>query len=499
MSQISFIDAEAANTIKLYDFQERAIEELRRNILAGVKNQVLCSPTGSGKTIIATFLLREAHNRGKRAIFLADRIALIDQTSAVLDRYGIPHGVIQGQHWRQRPWERIQVASPQTIERRDWPEDLDLIIVDECHTQRKVTLDRIADRDCYTIGLTATPFSSGMGKFFEAVVSVTTTNELISSQRLAPYRIFAPSEPDMAGAKTTAGEWTASEASTRSMAIVGDCVKEYLSKADGRKFLAFGADVAHCQEIRRQFMAAGVNTALYTHYTAIEECAEILTEFRKPDSSIRGLVSVSKISKGFDVEDVSCVIMARPLRSSLAEHIQILGRGLRWDPADPSKECIVLDHAGNCARFWDDMQEFFAEGPTDLDDGKKKKKKAKEKPKEKSSKKCPECSHMHSPAPFCPHCGFQYPPKIISHESGELVEVGRSQSSPMHVKKDTYAQLLWFARKNGYRDGWAAHKYRRRFGVWPSNKIERDETKPISRDLLKWVRAQQIQRSKEVG
>jgi DNA repair protein RadD len=475
----------------LYDYQERAVDALRANIRAGVRNQVLCAPTGSGKTVIATYLIREAHAKGKRAIFLADRIALIDQTSAVLDKYGVPHGVIQANHWRWRPHELVQVASPQTLERRTWPEPLDLIVVDECHTSRKVTKQRIRKRDCVTIGLTATPFTRGMGRDYDAVVSVTTTNRLIEERQLAPFRAFAPSEPDMTGAKVSAGEWTDKEAESRAIPIVGDCVREYLRHADGRKFLAFGATIAHCEELQRQFLASGVHVALYTSHTPGTERTDILTEFRKPDSHIRGLASVAALSKGFDVEDVSCIIMARPLRSSLAEHVQILGRGLRRDPADPSKECLVLDHAGNMVRFWDDMHEFFEHGPQELDDGKRKEKKKGEKPEDERGRKCPQCHHVHGPRPTCPNCGHEYPRKVVQHEEGELVEVGSPVKASIEDKQSWYSQLLGVAHDRGYKEGWAAHKYRERFGVWPASTLHKTP-EPANLEVRRWVRHRQI-------
>src|SRR5690606_20047611 len=86
--------------IQLRDYQEESIERLRHNIRRGVMTQVLCAPTGSGKTVCAAYLLHECYEKGKRALFIADRVALIDQTSATLDQYGIPHGVIQADHWR---------------------------------------------------------------------------------------------------------------------------------------------------------------------------------------------------------------------------------------------------------------------------------------------------------------------------------------------------------------------------------------------------------------
>lgn len=478
--------------IQLYDFQLESVEVLRDNIRAGVKNQILSAATGSGKTVIASHLLEECSNKKKRAIFVADRINLIDQTSAMLDQYGIGHGVIQAQHYRWRPWELIQVASAATLERRSWPEDTSLIIVDEAHCIRKHVTDRIVKRDCVTIGLTATPFSKGLGKFYDAIVTVTTTNKLIEQKYLSGFKIFASSEPDMTGAKVVAGEWTDEEASKRSMPIVGDCVAEYLKHGEGKKFIAFGVDVAHCEEMQRQFLAAGVQCSLYTYRTGDDERIEMVREFRKPDSYIRGLISVAALSKGFDVSDVEVIIIARPLKSSLAEHIQIIGRGLR---SHPGKDvCIVLDHAGNCVRFWNAMCDFFENGADALDDGKHKQKKKPDK-REKKPMKCPVCFAVHNPAPACPSCGHQYP-KIsqVEHEAGELIALTGGAAASKEDKQEVYSQLRFLQQQYGYKEGWVSFKYRERFGVWPKG-LEDTEKAP-STALLNWIRSQQIRWAK---
>lgn len=475
-------------SIELYDFQAEAVEKLRANIRSGIRNQVLCAPTGAGKTVMAAYLLQEAHAKGKRAVFVADRISLIDQTSASFDGFGIPHGVIQANHWRRRPWSKIQIASAQTVARRKWPDPLDLIVVDECHSSYKATINRIAQRDAVTIGLTATPFTKGMGRWYDAVVTAQTTTALIEDGFLAPYDVYAASEPDMTGAKVSAGEWTDAERESRSMPIVGDCVAEYLKHAPGKKFICFGSTVAHCEELQRQFLAAGVQTGLYTYLGRGEERAEMVDEFRRPGSYLSGLISVAALAKGFDVPSVECVIVARPLRSSITEHIQMIGRGLRRDPENPTKRCIVLDHAGNTVRFWAQMMEFFEEGAPPLDDGKPKKKSAAE-PKKPDPRKCPRCHHVHNPRPHCPMCGHEYPKPQIEHVAGELVAVG-SGVPTMEEKRLFYAELMTLAEIRGYKGGWAAHKYREKFGVWP--RVGNVNPRPVSRDTYNWVKSRQI-------
>lgn len=215
----------------------------------------------------------------------------------MFDQYGIPHGVMQAQHWRYRPYENIQIASAQTLARRKFP-DADLIIVDECHSLMKVVLNRIEKRDCITIGLSATPFTKGLGKYYDAVKSVTTTNKLIDDGFLANFEVYAASEPDMKGAKVVAGEWADSDAAERAMPIVGDCVKEYLKHGNGKKFIAFACNVAHCIALKDQFLAAGINVDLYTYRQEDEYREDLVTEFRKPNSMVRGLISVAALSKG---------------------------------------------------------------------------------------------------------------------------------------------------------------------------------------------------------
>lgn len=454
--------------IQLRDYQADAIESLRLNIRQGIKNQVLASPTGSGKTVIAAYLVDECLKKGKRAIFIADRIALIDQTSKTFDQYGIPHGVLQAQHWRYRPYENIQVASAQTLARRKFPET-DLIIIDECHSLMKVVLRRIEKRDCVTIGLSATPFTKGLGKYYDAVKSVITTNKLIGDGFLANFEVYAASEPDMKNAKVVAGEWTDNDAAERSMPIVGDCVREYLKHGNGKKFIAFGCNVAHCEALRDQFLSAGINVDLYTYKQGDEYRDELVTEFRKPNSMVRGLISVAALSKGFDVPDVEVIIMARPLRSSLSEHIQILGRGLRSHP--DKTHCTILDHSGNMKRFWDDMHQFLEHGVDTLCDGKTKEKKEK-KDEKKEPKKCPNCHHLHNPAPACPMCGFTYKVKSeIRHEAGELTKLGSKLRSNTLFEELAYYALVTRKKDPVQAQKWIQAMHKGMTGQWSNRKI----------------------------
>lgn len=413
-----------AEEIRLRDYQIESIEQLRENIRNGVNSQILASMVGSGKTVMAAYLLHECWQKGNPGVFVVDRLSLLGQTSATFDRYGIPHGIIQSNHPRHFPNELIQIASIQTVMGREWPK-ASLIIIDEAHVVHRTTTRKIAENDAKVIGLTATPFTPALGRHYKAIVNVRTGNQLTAEGHMVPFRVWAAAEPDMKGAKVVAGEWTDKEASERSIRIVGDVVKEYMQHGEGRKSICFGTDVAHCEELKRQFVAAGIDARLYTYLTGDEEREELLREFRKPDSFVRLLISVSALSRGFDVPDVGCIIMCRPLKSSFAEFVQILGRGLR--PHSSKSDCIVLDLAGNFMRHYGRLVEFFEIGCHELDDGKKKDAQDKQKQKDfKPPLKCPKCGYLPVKDKVCGFCGFEFHFETkrneIIHEAGELGE-----------------------------------------------------------------------------
>ena len=82
--------------IELRDYQANAVQQLRDGISAGRRCQVLCAPTGAGKTIIGAHMLQRVQEKGNRALFLVDRVALTGQTSRTFWDMDIPHGILQG-------------------------------------------------------------------------------------------------------------------------------------------------------------------------------------------------------------------------------------------------------------------------------------------------------------------------------------------------------------------------------------------------------------------
>lgn len=483
-------------------FQSTTHVALREGIAAGHRCQMVCAPTGSGKTIFAMYLVAECMKRGKRAIFVADRITLIDQTSVTAARVGLrPHGIIQARHPLEDWSQPFQIASAQTLARRRWP-PADLIIIDEAHTQLSAWTDHIGRTDAVVVGLSATPFSTGLGRLFSRVINATTMAELVAQRTLVPLRVFAAVRADMRGAATAGGEWTDTAAEQRGMQIVGDVVREWMRHGGNRKTICFGATIKHCEELCRQFNSAGIAAAVYCANTPDVLRAQMLDEYRKPDSFLRVLVSVEALAKGFDVPDVSCIIDCRPLRKSFSTWVQMVGRGLRASPDTGKVDCLLLDHSGNARRFAADFSDLYHDGVQALDTAEKLDRTVRnDADDDRDPCACPACGF----SPFakrCIACGFARPVIAqIAHVDGMLQEVILGGKKLAANRRDLFNQLVAYARRHSapHQQLWRAkYLYRDMVGALPPAGWTLDNTPDTmpTPETVSRIRALNIRRAK---
>lgn len=442
---------EEPKEIVLREYQADAVERLREGIRAGCRRQILVAPTGAGKTEMAMNIISESQKKGATAWFIVDRVSLIDQTSERFSKYGIDHGVIQADHWLSDLRKPIQIASAQTLARRriDWLPNL--IVVDECHARYKSTKE-LVDRaeKAKVIGLTATPFTSGMADDWDGLVNSTTVNKLIETGFLAPLKIKACVAPDMTDAKKKFnGEYEEEEAGRRGITIIGDVVQTWVEqtrKFFGRpvKTIVFSPSVKHGQELCRQFADAGFNFQQISYLDGDDDDRRAkITEFRKPDSAIDGLVSCAVLTKGFDVPDVLCGISCRPYTKSFSSHIQEMGRVMR---IHPGKEFgLWLCHSNNSISFADDAAWLFEYGVESLSEAQKRDSKTRE-PKEIIRKKrfCAECG-MQMPArvDICQACGWERPQRgEIQVIDGQLIDFEMSTRDAFQPREGLRAGCL---------------------------------------------------------
>jgi superfamily II DNA or RNA helicase len=396
----------------------------------------------------------------------------------------------------------FQIASVQTLQARGYWPAADVIVIDEAHTQYTAVKDCLATTPAAVVGLTATPCSRGLGLLYTHMVNAATMHELTQSGVLVPMRILSCVTPDMAGAATSGGEWTAKAAGEREAEIIGDVVSEWIQHGENRKTIAFGADIAYCIELARRFNEAGIRAETFTSETSDGERYTLLKEFRKEDSAIRLLISVEALAKGFDVEDIGCVIDTRPLRKSLSTAIQMWGRGLRSSPATGKVDCLLLDHSGNIQRFLKDFTEVYFDGFVSLDMSEKLDKTIRKDDPDYEPAGCPACGHK----PFhrrCMRCGHEKQTlALVGEAAGEMKEIRIGKNVIASDKHDLFRQLCGYVRAHGKPET-AAARARYRFeditGEKPRWDFHTTEPAPITRGTLNKIKQLNIRFIKGKG
>lgn len=485
---------------ELRPHQEKAIHSLRHSLARGARRPLCQLPTGAGKTVIAANIIRMALDKGNRVIFTVPAVSLVDQTAREFFAEGILDiGVMQADHPMTDPTKPVQVASVQTLQRRQIPE-AGLVIIDEAHRSFQFVRDWMRRPEWSRVpfvGLSATPWAPGLGRDYDDLIVAATTQELIDAGYLAPFRVFAPSHPDLSAVRTVAGDFHEGDLSDAMQAgtITADVVTTWLQRGENRPTLCFAVDRAHAQALKRQFEAADVPTGYVDAYTSSDERETIRKQFAAGD--LRVVCNVGVLTTGVDW-DVRCLILARPTKSEML-YTQIIGRALRTAPGKDA--ALILDHSDTTQRLG-----FVTDIHHDrLDDGAPKSKQKRER-KKPEPKECSACHYLR-PAKVhaCPACGFQ-PERQDAVEvvEGDLVELDSKRRAKLNreagwdEKAAFFAQLKGYALLHGYKPGWAANKYREKFSVWPDDPRVRNVAAAgtVGPAVSAWIRSSQIRWAK---
>lgn len=483
----------------LRPLQQRAIDGLRSSLRGGRKRPIIQAPTGFGKTIIAAHIVAGALAKGNRVAFCVPMLTLIDQTFEKFVENGISAsdmGVMQGNHAWRRPAAPVQICSVQTLAARGFPA-VDFAVIDEAHLRFKA-LDRwmAARPEMIFVGLSATPWSAGLGDVYDDLIVPATIGELIEAGWLSKFRVFAPSHPDLSGVKTVAGDYHEGQLSgvMSDKTLVADAVENWLAHGENRPTLCFAVDRAHASVLHERFADSGVASAYVDGETPREERKAIVDRFAAGD--VKVIVSIQTMTTGFDA-DCRCIVLCRPTKSPQL-FVQMIGRGLRT--AEGKSDLVIFDHTSTTQRLGfvtDIHRDRLRTAKSDAAE----KQRSERGEMERQAPKPRECAECHMLVPpkirACPHCGA-VPRRDLTVETvdGELVELGAKPAKIKRVKLVEpvfYAQLLGYAAEKQYKPGWAAQKFREKFGVWPNGPHVKDVHPAIcGPEVRAWIRSRNI-------
>jgi superfamily II DNA or RNA helicase len=330
--------------------------------------------------------------------------------------------------------------------------------------------------DAIILGLTATPCRTdgrGLGNVFQTLIQGPSVAELIRSGHPVPPKIYAPMRPDLSGISVARGDYVESQLAQRmnTAQLVGDIVEHWHRLGEGRPTVVFTVTVAHSLHLRNEFRRSGVLAEHIDGSTPVEERKSILARFAI--GSVDIICNCAVLTEGWDRPEASCLILARPTRS-LGLYSQIIGRILR--PAPGKTDALILYHSGAVFAHGFPDDEIAWTLRTDQRAENVSQAKRGTDPHTPALTTCPECFGVRFEGKPCTLCGW-HPvrvPKPIEIVDGELGEVLRDRT--VHVSpRDTltfYRELLGILaekrrRNPTVKEGWAAYKFKEKFGHWP--------------------------------
>jgi superfamily II DNA or RNA helicase/predicted nucleic acid-binding Zn ribbon protein len=366
--------------MQLRPYQLTAVDEIR-GAFKEAKRVVLCLPTGAGKTVVFSEIVRRVLEKGRRVAIITHRRELLSQAGKL---------------------NRCDILMVETLNNaiKRGKVDLssyDLLVIDEAHIGnfRKI----LEGFDGFVIGATATPVSKPpMAQSYGRLINSVGIGELIAQGYLCNPITYAMHPVDTSKIASRMGEFTAQgldDAFNRPKVYEG-VVSEYCKRWRDKKAIVFCVNIEASINTADSFAREVGAERVYCVHSK-QPSAERVALVEAFTASANGiLVNCGIATTGFDCPDIEVVVVNRATKS-VALWLQMVGRGSR--PTANKKSFTILDFGENVHRlgFWQEARDWskaFA--------GIEKKKGEGVAP----VKDCPCCGAvLYASARFCDFCG----------------------------------------------------------------------------------------------
>ena len=324
--------------MELYTHQRLGKQMLRDAYASGHKREILCLPTGGGKTVTAASILYDSLDKEGSKLILVDRIELLKQWATTFQKFGIPFRIIRARNYGDNPipkktciamveslWSRLK-KHPNYLEKMN----VKFVVVDECHKYSFMKILQMVN--CPVLGLTATPLCSNkdgpLNQFYDGLTIPIETHELILQGGIVGSKTYSINH-DWAGLKKKSnGEYTDESQMLHfgKKKLLGGLVDHWKNYAHDKATVIYNVNIEHSQHVTQMFLDEGVTCEHMDAKTPQEERDGILNRFRRGDTQV--ISNVGLLTTGNDEAIIECIGLNRKI-GLISTKTQIDGRGAR--------------------------------------------------------------------------------------------------------------------------------------------------------------------------
>lgn len=333
--------------------QRTALGEIQGLINRGAHRGLVISATGTGKTYLGAFAVKE--NQPQKFLYVVHREQVARKAMQSFSRViGDPQknfGLISSQHHDFSPrylFATVQTLSQKKILEKLSPQMFDFILVDEAHRAAAPSYQRLINhfKPKFWLGMTATPDRMDnqdvYGIFDYHIAYEIRLRDALSNDMLVPFHYVGVQDYEANGE-------VIDETTNLKRLVASERVKYVLKQLEyygycGRqpRGLVFCSRQAEAHEIAKQFTALGHPAIALTNQDSDYQRREAVK--RLENGELEYLITVDLFNEGVDIPSLNQIVMLRNTESRII-FLQQLGRGLR---KYPGKDYVtVVDFIGN--------------------------------------------------------------------------------------------------------------------------------------------------------
>lgn len=333
--------------------QRPALQSLRALVKSGAHRGLVVSATGTGKTYLGAFAVKDFQPQRFLYVVHREQIAKKSRQSfqRVIGGLTSDYGLLTG---NRHDWDAkylfatVQTLSQPATLKRLKATAFDYILVDEAHRATAPSYARIFAhfRPQFWLGMTATP--ERMDKqdvyalFDYHLAYEIRLKEALAADMLAPFHYVGIQDYERDGEVITETSDLRNLVADQRVKYVLDQMEYYGYCGAQARGLVFCSRQAEARELAAKFTAAGHPAVALTNEDSERRRQKVVSQLEA--GTIEYIVTVDLFNEGVDIPSLNQIVMLRNTQSAVV-FIQQLGRGLR---KYPGKDYVtVLDFIGN--------------------------------------------------------------------------------------------------------------------------------------------------------
>lgn len=340
-------------SIKPNKMQTAALEQLKALRATGAKKGIIISATGTGKTFLSAFDVRNF--APKKMLFVVHREQILKKAMSdyrkILGGHEEDYGILSGNSkdiTAKYLFATVQTLSAERHMQKFAKTEFDYVLIDEVHRSgAKSYLDIINYFEPqFLLGMTATPERTDGFNIYELfdynIAYEIRLQEALAEDMLCPFHYFGVTDFEKNGELIDDTADLQKLISTERVEHILDKINYYGYSGEKVRGLMFCCSKEEAYTLSTLFNEKGLKTVALTGDHSQQERENAIQKLNTGE--LEYILTVDIFNEGIDIPFLNQIIMLRQTQSSII-FVQQLGRGLRKH--DSKDYVTIIDFIGN--------------------------------------------------------------------------------------------------------------------------------------------------------